>query len=493
MTLGSRFLPRRKLALTGQPLDLADSSAFEKRIVPVALPLLLAIGLGVAAAAIIAQGSFAMLVPLALLIPAAILLIRDPLLGVMVWIVLFPFYLRENSAVGSLMFWVLHRGMIPVALILVILADWFKLRKHDPIHLGFPDYVMLIFLVWSVVNIMLLNGSSRTLIRFYDRTGVPFLMYWLIRLIAPTPADLRRFLPAAVFMALFQCIVGLLAWFAPQTLPPDWQGLSGERTVGTLGNVAVYTSTLVFLAVLILQYAMTTRSRLIRWTLLLIFGLSYFCVFFSFSRGSWLGGIIVLLGLLFIYPRMMTRMTILLVAAIVVLGNTVLANEIAFAVERLNDTQTAEGRIVGDAASLKMIVEKPVFGWGYGNYDNYDEQFKDRVGDVALQKGGTSHNTPLTIMAELGVPGYLLYILPALYWLWRTWKVRERFPSTGLFGRQLLIMLWLVLLFHFVVTNFMDMIRFHPFGITIWWMALAWIANLVYPYLTPGYQPDRAA
>jgi hypothetical protein len=47
-------------------------------------------------------------------------------------------------------------------------------------------------------------------------------------------------------------------------------------------------------------------------------------------------------------------------------------------------------------------------------------------------------------------------------------------------------MLWLLMLHIFVVTNFMDMIRFHPFGTCIWWMTLALIASMIQPYLKPG-------
>jgi hypothetical protein len=31
----------------------------------------------------------------------------------------------------------------------------------------------------------------------------------------------------------------------------------------------------------------------------------------------------------------------------------------------------------------------------------------------------------------------------------------------------------------FVVTNFMDMIRYYPLGTTMWWLALGLIANIV--------------
>ena len=39
-----------------------------------------------------------------------------------------------------------------------------------------------------------------------------------------------------------------------------------------------------------------------------------------------------------------------------------------------------------------------------------------------------------------------------------------------------------MMLFNFTVSNFMDM-RWFPIGLTLWWLTLGLIANMVYPYL----------
>jgi hypothetical protein len=54
-------------------------------------------------------------------------------------------------------------------------------------------------------------------------------------------------------------------------------------------------------------------------------------------------------------------------------------------------------------------------------------------------------------------------------------------PRQGFWSVSLLALLWLLILDHFIVSNFMDMIRFNWFGTTIYWMALALIATLVAP------------
>lgn len=487
MTQQSRFLPIR------DSFEEWFANGRARRRAVVALPLLLAVVMGLTASVFIARGDTRSLVILLVLVPVALLLLKYPLIVVIAWLAVFPLFLKEPSGAGYLMYWALHRLLPPAALIVAVLTDWFRFHKREPVRFGAPELMMLFFITLTVVNIVLLGGGSpiQTLVRFYDRSFVPFIMYWIVRLSAPTEDDYKRLVPFAWIMLVFQCVIGLLSWFAPEVVPPQWAGLSGERTVGTLGNVAVYTVTLIFLSMIVFHYGMQSRSRWVRWLMFATLSLAFFCVFFSFSRGSWLGGSLVLLGLLFLYPKVVFRIAVVVVALVLLLGNSVLADEIQFAIERLNEQDTAQGRVIGSMASIRMIEEKPVFGWGYGNYDVYDEQFKERVGGIAVQEGGTSHNTPLTIMVELGATGYILYILPAIIWLLRSIAVRRRMPQQGLLSRPLLVMLWLALLHHFTVTNFMDMFRFHVFGITIWWMALGLIGSIVAPHLAaqPTWNP----
>ncbi len=79
--------------------------------------------------------------------------------------------------------------------------------------------------------------------------------------------------------------------------------------------------------------------------------------------------------------------------------------------------------------------------------------------------------------------GLGLYIFPIVWWLLMSRKVWRRMPERGLLSWRLLAMLWLLLLDHFVVSSFMEMIHSNLFGTTIWWMAQALIASLIYPYV----------
>lgn len=464
-----------------------QSSFWEGRFLPLWLPALLGLAFGLIAAALIARETLIPLIPLALTIPAVIIFPRRPFIAIPLWVLIFPYVVHDPTSGGRVMYTLLHRAMIPTALALAVLADWLRVHKRPPVRFGRAELAMAIFLLLVLANIVLLTPKPlQSLVRFYDRLFAPFCMYWLVRLSAPNERDLRMLIWVGFVTVIAQVIIGLLSWFMPQTLPEQWLNRIGERTVGTLSSPAVYTSTLLFFALLLLQYGLQSGSRLVRIVAMATIGLAFFGVFFSFSRGSWLGGAIVFAGLLLIYPHYIARMAATLLIVGSLLGPIILAEQLSWATTRLHDEHTAQGRVVGAATTIGMIRERPWFGWGFDTYDLYDERFKTRVANLAVRQEETSHNTYLLIIAELGVIGLLIYALPTIWWLTLSVRVRWRLPRSGPQSWQLLALLWLLLLDHFVVSNFMDMIQANLFGTTIWWLALGLVANLVAPHLQPG-------
>jgi O-antigen ligase len=131
----------------------------------------------------------------------------------------------------------------------------------------------------------------------------------------------------------------------------------------------------------------------------------------------------------------------------------------------------------------QMFQQKPILGWGYETLDQNIGHFYRQVGEASLTRHVvTSHNTYMTVLTELGLIGLVLYMFPVIWWLILTFKVWPRMPKEGLWSRQLIAGLWLVMLFIFTVSNAIDM-RFFQFGLALWWMILGLIANMVYPYL----------
>jgi hypothetical protein len=462
-----------------------DPGPAGERLLSTGVLLLGGVVLGALLAFWIAQESWWLALATVFVAPMVILLVRYPLAAIMLWFLLMP--CLPFHTIGPSVFWVVHRALIPLALGITILSRMFIVTKRRPVGWGWAEWSMVIYLAVMVALVLLTALTPLTklyeLFELYDRMFVPFAAYWLVRFVGPNERDLKRWMPAVVFICAAEIVVGFWAKYAPDTLPALWDiTRMGTRMSGTFENPTPYAYALAFCMVLIFHYAMNNARGLARLLLLFTFGMGLVCIFLTFTRGCWGAALVVLLGLLFIYPKQTLALSVIAAPIIIILAATVFADEIDVALVRLDTRDTIDSRIVLDHAGEKMFLAKPITGWGFGNYDLYDWTFMERVGGAAPSywdvTQGTSHNTYLTILAETGLVGFSLQFFPLIWWLVLSIKALPQLPKTGFWSWRLLVVLWLSIFFYLVASQVVDM-RFFWFQIGTWWMTLGLISSIV--------------
>jgi O-antigen ligase len=414
---------------------------------------------------------------------AAITIIRYPAAAVILWLLLAPWVVETESDIVRKAFWLVHRAL-PLGTLAIIFLNslvGIRTRKFPASTLGWPELMMFGYIVVSLLSIAYVSPDPlATSYLLYDRVIVPICLYTIVRLLEPDETDLKRLLPAVVFVLLSQVLIGTLSWTAPGILPAAWLELAGARTTGSLGHPNVLATTVLFCGLIILHMGLSGRG-VVRFWAIPLFGLALLTAFLTFSRASWLAGVIATSGALYIYRKSITQLAVVLAAgAALVLGSGMLASQIDFASERLRSeraTESALSRLPVTYASLRMFHQKPLAGWGYENFDRFDRQFQSRVGNlVSPDKDHGSHNLYLTILAEQGIIGLTLFLGPTIYWFIRTWSSRRRMPASGFLSRKLVGVLWLIIASYIVVNSFSRMIV--VFGLGLWWLTLGLAASL---------------
>lgn len=413
---------------------------------------------------------------LTLVVPMAALVLRMPFAIVVIWALIMPFFLESLTAQAGPAQWGLHRLALPGTLALIAVYHALGIRR-SAFRFGLLDVALIAFVALGVVNNLLFAANTqRELVSFYDKLAVPIALFWLVRASRPSRRDIGILAAVGAAMILVQVTLGILSWVAPEVLPDQWLGRVGERATGTLGGPAPYTITLVFFGLLVLHHGMQSNDRLRRLIVFILVALALLGVFLSLSRGSWLGAAVAFAGLGILYPRIIVPMGLagLALAGSVAVGP--LAEQISVAQERLEDSATVESRIITNDATFRMIADRPLTGLGYGNFERYDEGYKQRVGDIPLKLGGSSHNTYLNLTAELGIPGLLLYMIAPVILGIRTLKLRRRLQAGAPALWALTVVLWLALIDQFLVSNFLEMIHAFQWGTSLWWLTLGLIA-----------------
>jgi len=442
--------------------------------------LVLAAVVGVA----IAAGFPEVAVALVVAIPALTLVLRDPWAAVLIWLAFMPFFVQTPDGTATPPVWVLHRLLVPSMVIVALVYRMLGLSRSH-FRLSLTDLAIAVFVILGIANIVLLSPNpARFTVAFYDSFVVPICFYWLVRLVEPRDDALRRMVPVLVALVLFQSAIGLASWVDPHALPAAWLGRAGERTTGTLGGPGPYTVTLVFGSLIVLQRAMLLRSTWRRLALFAVVLAGALGVFLSLSRGSWLGALVAVAGVFFIYRRLTIQFLALSVVLGLVLAAGPLASQFSYAVQRIGVEDTAASRLITDNAAIRMIEARPLLGFGYGNFEHFSEQYKERVGDIPV-KSGSAHHTYLALAAENGLPSTALYLFPAAWLLLLSFRRWARVPRTGMMNRAMLVFMWLAMADIFIVSNFMDMLHSSAWGTTLWWISL----GLIHVILTRAWLP----
>lgn len=454
--------------MTSQPVAVSRTA----RVLTVATMLLAAAPL---LAFLVVGGQSAIAAALVVAIPTFVLLYRQPMVAVGLWLLIGPFVVETSGGALRKVFWLVHRGLPLLALIAVCLAAIHGKRKLP--RLGWAELAIAAYAIAGILSIAYTSSDGRTTFYlFYDRVLAPMFLYLLVRLIEPTKEQLRRLLPAMAFLVITQTVIGATAWMAPGLVPEAWQGRLGTRTIGSLGHPNVFGVALLTAALFLIHSIHVERDRTAHRRVL--FTVALVMVFLTFSRASWVAGLLVLAGLLVTYRRFTFRFiagTAVVVSILLAAGT--IGGQLQLAQDRLQSEESALSRLPVYYASIRMFAAKPLAGWGYGNFDLYDREFQAQVGDLVYpEKDHASHNLYLTLLAEQGLLGFWFYLFPLLWWASRYKRAKGAMEVNGFINQKLLAVLWLALLAHLVVNNFSNMRV--EFGLGLWWLTLGLIASL---------------
>jgi O-antigen ligase len=437
--------------------------------------LVLALGVG----EFTARETYLLAIAGVVVLPIAASLYRRPVAVVALWLLLAPLVVVVDDSAARRVFWLVHR-LLPLAAVgATLLGPLLGTTLRRLPRPGLVEGLMAGYVVASLISITDTSpGMLDDTYLLYDRVAVPMMLFLVLRMAAPEDCTIDRWFPVLAVLVLSQAAFGVLSWIAPELLPEAWLNRAGSRTTGSLRHPNVYGISLLFAAGLAFNLGRVAPPRSLRRLFslpLLLIGVVMAVL--TLSRATWLAVLVVMGGIAWMHPRAILKLcaatipVVMLVFSSGVLGIT--SDGVSDRFYSSTSEESALSRLPVIVASVRMFEAKPLTGWGYGRFDDFDQEFQESIpGLFVPTKDHASHNLYLTILSEQGIVGLGLYLGPALVLAVRTIRSRRYLPTRR--DRLQVATLWFVLGGHLVVTMFSNMRV--VFGLGIWWICLGLIA-----------------
>ncbi|HEY3862889.1 MAG TPA: O-antigen ligase family protein [Verrucomicrobiae bacterium] len=352
------------------------------------------------------------------------------------WIVFQVFYFGEYGP--DLMLVKTLRPHHVLALLTV--ASWLVARASGQTvrrKFGWAERLLIILTVISTISIIfsgaafgkivLRNGqttfSNKWLVCLLNMTYYPYVTFFCIRALPYNRDFVIKFLKLLCYFGIYLAITGVCEHYPslnrfvwPNYILDPHLGSHFGRTRGPfMESVAMgRVLSVCFGAWLVLRVEPLAFIRALSVVFIMMLAVAEY---FTKTRGPWVGMALICLAF-FIYKSPIRKTLMRLGVLVFICAACGLSSKFSVGSKNLflERQSTITDRIVTWITSIRMIEAHPLIGIGYGRFnDQWPHYFKE--GSIEITGFDGSHNTFLTMGAELGLPslgiwlfiGYLLY------------------------------------------------------------------------------------
>jgi O-antigen ligase len=264
------------------------------------------------------------------------------------------------------------------------------------------------------------SAENSTLKALYISIGVGIVGYYFAAFANTSRRFPQMVAGAFVWSGLLVAVLGIVDGLTGWNL---WNQhvANGDisRAVSTFPSpfeFGTYLGACVAFALAILVYR---GPRSLKLPSIILVGVSIPAFYYTYTRGPILA--IAIVAVLMVVIRKRARWPSVLVLATV--GILLFASwgrftSSAVYEERLG-VDTAKPRAVLTDVAFDLFRQRPLFGQGYGTFDQVKLTLPIQANQAEIVKTTTSHDTFLTVLAELGAFGLALLVLPWLIIGWR--------------------------------------------------------------------------
>ena len=317
---------------------------------------------------------------------------------------------------------------------------------------------------------------------FFNAYIGPFSIFIIAKDFLAEEKKIRKLFVILSIILLYLSLTSIFEHFEirglvfPRDILNPRMGISFDRARGPFLASAINGMMLGMLSIVNFYMTMNTRMPYKSFFIVNIF-LSLAAVFFTYTRASWLGMAVSLIFTTLISRRFRKYFGILVLAGLILvvpLYSKIV--DIEKVISRFSAKDSVDSRINLYHAYLEMIKEKPVLGFGFGNFDNCSQEYFSMIkGDVRTIP--TIHDSFFGIIVELGGLGFIIFLCILASICWKSFILFRHSREQGFLGKEIVIVFWGIGIVYFTNLFFVDM-KFHQVQNVIFYMVAGIILGL---------------
>jgi hypothetical protein len=367
------------------------------------------------------------------------------------------------------------------------------------------EWLILGFIGYTIVQVIAMQGNMnlKTLLGViserFDHIALAVCIYYIAKSVLTTRRQLEW---AVIGLVITGMYVGISAFYEHFTGTAWFSSfLSGQyrlgyedvgmgRAAGPLINPAATGTFLGITAFLTFHLGAASRSGFAKFCCVCGTCFQLVACYFTYTRSGYVAALLLLVLLPFTTKRHRKSYAVFALAAAVA---GIIIMPIQLANPDIHRRMSREGTIlvrkVVTMGTLNAIAHNLWFGVGVGEIDRALEVYMTNSGTLGgiyargtvpgqgrskttLLKPITSHNSILTIVAEEGLVGGVLFVGALAALLVHLFRVRARAPAAGLLSKDFMSLLIIAVISHIISTLGYD-IRFFKYPSYVLWILLA--------------------
>ncbi|MCA9194509.1 MAG: O-antigen ligase family protein [Planctomycetales bacterium] len=325
--------------------------------------------------------------------------------------------------------WTMERLWLLV-LVIQLALSWHQGRLI-PMRFELSDVAIILFLAWLFVRTVtqplgsVVPEQPATLMHFVNGYLIPIGLYFVLRHSRLDKEDLKPVYWLWMALGLYLGATAILeiakVWSLvfPSFIADPTLGIHFGRARGPmLQSVRLGMCLLSCITPLLVFSVWLKPNDRLRWVGVgVMLPLLWAAVFFTYTRSIWMG-LIAVTGMLIVFclqgtPR---RAIIFLMVTAVAVGGAIKGPSLIAFKREYSEAETRESTYMRAAmlyVSLEMFKDRPLAGYGFNQFQVYNGPYLAyRSTNIRLEsiRGYVHHNSFLSLLVDLGLVGFALYM-----------------------------------------------------------------------------------